>query len=179
MTAGTSREGLRSGTRTNEPAYPARVRRWPAIAVIGVLLLAACSADQGSSEVTDPAPKDGWLLVANGATDYTFTTLLIGTLEIDLEDRCVGVRQDGDETSIPVIFPDGTTLDETGPQGPAIVLSDGRRLLGGSRVEIPGGYVAATRDFSFPEYEHIVVPEVCSVEGVWIMGDMGLIDLLG
>jgi len=152
---------------------------------MGALLVAACTAqadpsqqDGSLSTQAQVSQDDDWLLVMSGDPAYSLTALLVGELEIDLENRCVGVVPSGTQTSVPVIFPDGTILDRSDADAPAVVLRDGRRLLTGTRVEIPGLYVAATKDFSFPEYDHITVPEACSTEGVWISGDMKLLDLI-
>ena len=102
----------------------------------------------------------------------TLAALLSGQLEIDLASQCVRVS-DG-RFSIPVVFTDGTTLDDADTGHPALVLADGRRIAAGDQVEFGGGSVSIPDDVDgwTASYRHISIPPACHNGEVWLLSEV-------
>lgn len=92
------------------------------------------------------------------------TSVLKGTLIIDVDGRCVTV--DGSATGqppIPVVFVHGTILvPGEGPgTGVHILLPDGQRLSAGDTLEIVGGTVDLESVPDIDILAHLTIPETC------------------
>ena len=136
--------------------------------VVIVFFLASCTTANPPGTST-PAGHD-WLLTAHGPPD-TMAALLTGTLEIDLSSRCVRVRN-GEQT-IAVIFVQGTVLDESDPERPAIAFSNGSRFEAGEEVIFGGGSRAVSDivDSSQGSYSGVSIPAACHGGHVWLLSE--------
>ncbi len=139
-----------------------------AMAWLAIILAACTTANLGP---TSAPPDNDWLLVAHGPP-ATLAALLSGQLEIDLSSQCVRVI-DG-RFSIPVVFPEGTTLDDSDPDHPALVLSNGRRYEAGDQVLFGGGGVSVPDNLNdwTGSYSHISIPPACHNGDVWLLSEV-------
>ncbi len=97
--------------------------------------------------------------------------LLTGTLEIDLASQCVRVRNG--EQAIAVIFVEGTVLDDSDPEHPAIAFNNGSRFEAGEQVIFGGGSRPVTDivDSSQGSYSGISIPPDCHDGQVWLLSE--------
>lgn len=131
-------------------------------------LLASCTTS-GSPSSSLPTEKD-WLLVAHGPP-ATMAAVLTGTLDIDLSSQCVRVLNG--EQAIAVIFVEGTVLDDSDPEQPAIVFSNGSRFESGEQVIFGGGSRPATdiADGSQGSYSGFSIQRDCHDGHVWLLSE--------
>ncbi|MEQ1698698.1 MAG: hypothetical protein ABMA25_01245 [Ilumatobacteraceae bacterium] len=104
-------------------------------AAVAALSLLGCQSD--------PDREPSSLLTLKASETDTMAALWGGTLEI--EDGCVYVTLEGDRAT--AMWPSGTTLDL---ESPAVVLTDGRRLVPGDTLQMDGGFLAVdtAREFA-------------------------------
>jgi hypothetical protein len=140
---------------------------------VTLLMVSACTGqgvDMSTVPVEPSVPEiieADWLVHTNGTWVTSAGALIIGTLDIDVESRCVTVATERGNAL--VVFIDGATLDITDPDEPVL-----RRYLGdtyrdGQHVEWGGGYMGHLLDSDDPAYSDITIPETCAYDGIWMM----------
>ena len=139
------------------------------------VVVAACTGQGNASTTTVPvAPsipeivEADWLVRTNGTWVTSMAALIEGTLDIDVESRCVTVVTSDGRASL-VVFIDGATLDITDPDEPVLVRYLGDRYGDGDHVEWPGGDGGRFLGSDDPAYTDITVPATCAYDAAWMM----------
>lgn len=142
--------------------------------VVFVVVLAGCTTagiDKGPVETKSVAPSISVPPVFPATYPWPSSTLFFsteGTLNIDPGTGCITVTDDTGHRSLPLAFPEGTTVGLSDPTKPVLFMEGCRPLVDGDSVYFSGSGMVWEQMRKSDEYYHLFDTPRCG-------SDLGLL----